>query len=462
MSMPVTDISKHLAGIVGPSFVIGDPAGLAAYKIEGKVPGVAARPATSEEVAELVKFAAAEKLAIMPMGARTKLGMIPSLNRYDLAIDMTRLDRVVAYDPDDLTLGVEPGVPLSRIAGVLAGHKQFLPLAVPFLNRATVGGTIASGVDSPLRQFFGTARDYVLGMEFVTGDGTLAKSGGRVVKNVSGYDLHKLMIGSMGSLGVITQINFRTFPSLAATRVFIAAVDSAARAIELRHRVAQSPLSPLTMDILSPRAAELLSSSVAARTEPSPIPANVFAPSHWSFVVSYAGTENVLARYERDLREMAHGANVALCEDSVASAALGRVREFIPIALESSAATAIIKISVLPSRVRELLDDASRIAEKMDVPWAAVARGVGVIYYALLPGDRSEETRQRVQRTVAQLIEACDRLSGNAAILACPAEWKGSLPAPAAQRGDFEQMQKVKKVFDPGGNLAPALVSKRT
>ncbi len=118
--------------------------------------------------------------------------------QYDLALDLTRLDRVIAYDPGDMTLSVEPGIPLRRIESALAEHRQFLPLVVPFMDRATVGGTIASGVDSPLRQFYGTARDYVLGIEFVTGDGASAKSGGRVVKNVSGYDLHKLMIGALG------------------------------------------------------------------------------------------------------------------------------------------------------------------------------------------------------------------------------------------------------------------------
>ena len=99
-----------------------------------------------------------------------------------------------------------------------------MPLAVPFLDRTTVGGTIASGVDSPLRQSYGTARDYILGMEFVTGEGIVAKSGGRVVKNVTGYDMHKLMIGSLGTLGVITKINLRTFPRPLHTRGFIAAI----------------------------------------------------------------------------------------------------------------------------------------------------------------------------------------------------------------------------------------------
>jgi FAD/FMN-containing dehydrogenase len=97
--------------------------------------------------------------------------------KYDLALDMTRMDRMVAYDPGDLTLSVEPGITLQKIANALAEHRQFLPLAVPFMNRSTVGGTIASGVDSPLRQIYGTARDFVLGMEFVTGSRRRAAAG---------------------------------------------------------------------------------------------------------------------------------------------------------------------------------------------------------------------------------------------------------------------------------------------
>ena len=128
-----------------------------------------------------------------------------------------------------------------------------LPLAVPFMDRATVGGTIASGVDSPLRQLYGTARDYVLGMEFVTGDGAPAKSGGRVVKNVTGYDLHKLMIGALGTLGVITKINFRTFPLPVATRAsWPRSTQPPGDRAAARHR--PSPLRPLVVEIVSPGA----------------------------------------------------------------------------------------------------------------------------------------------------------------------------------------------------------------
>ena len=142
---------------------------------------------------------------------------------------------------------------LAEAASVLAEHRQFLPLAVPFIRQTTIGGTIAGGVDSPLRQSFGTARDFVLGMEFVTGEGIAAKSGGRVVKNVTGYDIHKLMIGALGTLGIITRINFRTFPLPAESRAFVARFADSQQCVEMRHRVAQSPLAPLTMEIFSPR-----------------------------------------------------------------------------------------------------------------------------------------------------------------------------------------------------------------
>lgn len=455
MSMAAAAISAGLANIVGPANVVTDPAQLSGYRVSGNIPKAAVRPGSNQEVAEIVRFAAAEKLTLVPTGARTKLGMDIPVRQYDLALDMKRLDRVVAYDPDDLTLSVEPGIRLHRLAGVLAGHRQFLPLAVPFMGRATVGGTIASGVDSPLRQFYGTARDYVLGMEFVTGDGQIVKSGGRVVKNVSGYDLHKLMIGSLGSLGVITKVNLRTFPALASVRVFVAFFDSAQRAVDMRHRVAQSLLRPLTMEILSPQAVELLSGSVAARIEPGRLPAEALSKERWAFLASYAGTEKILERYERDLRQIAGAVDTAVLDEGFASVALGRVREFIPVALESSPATVILKMSVLPAQISELLDDAASVAARLELAWAAIARGVGVIYFALLPGAHSDNARSRVGRAIDELYEACQSRGGNITVPWCPNEWKRPMPARKTERDDLAQMRKLKHVFDPGGIFAP-------
>lgn len=446
MTTAGTTISARVADIAGSQNVLGDPAELVAYEIGGKIPAAGVRPESAAQIGEIVKFAAAEKLAIAPCGARTKLDMGLAPQRYDLALDLSRLDRVVAYDPGDMTLSVEPGIPLRLIESVLGEHRQFLPLVVPFMERATAGGTIASGVDSPLRQSYGTARDYVLGIEFVTGDAAAAKSGGRVVKNVSGYDLHKLMIGALGTLGVLTRINFRTFPLPAATRTIVATFDSATGAVDLRHAIAHSPLRPLTLEILSPGAAELL------RVAGSPLNRG------WSVVTSFAGTANVLERCAQNLRQMAErnaATAFAPIEEERLLAASRRIGEFVSVALASSPAATIVKLSVLPTNMRAILDAAAKAADAAALPWATLARGVGVICFALLPAARNKDTLPRITRVSDEIFTQCAALGGNATIPWCPAEWKAALPIWGPARSDLGQMRALKKVFDPHGIFAP-------
>ena len=450
-------VTARLAEIVGAANVASDFAQLATYEIDRKLPAAAVRPATSEEVAEIVKFAASEKLALVPTGARTKLGIGYAPSRYDLALDMTRLNKLIAYDPGDLTLSVEAGVPLAKLAQVLAEHRQFLPLPVPFANRTTIGGLVASGVDSPLRQFYGTARDFLLGMEFVTGEGVAAKSGGRVVKNVTGYDIHKLMIGALGTLGVITRVNFKTFPMPLATRGFIARFPTAENALQMRQRIAQSALTPLSMEILSPRVAELFSSDAATRYERAPMPADVLSNTEWALSTGYAGNEQVLERYAKDLQRMAQesGATGVTILTENLPPAWARKCEFIPIALASSPATTIVKISVLPMRMNEALAAAQKAAETNHLRWAAMARGLGIIYFAILPSDHTEEHRQRVASAASAAQEACAKLAGHATIPWAPAEWKTKLQIWSPAYPDAAQMQKLKSVFDPQKILSP-------
>ena len=449
---------SRLSDVVCAEHVSTDPAELSAYAVDGKLPSVIVRPGSTDEVIEVVKYAAAEKLALIASGARTKLGIGSPPARYDVALDTTRLNRIIAYDPGDLTLSVETGVPLRKVAEALAQHRQFLPLAVPFFDRATVGGTIASGVDTPLRQFYGTARDYVLGMEFVLGEGVRSKSGGNVVKNVTGYDLHKLMIGSLGTLGAITRVNFKTFPMPVASRGFVATFENLDRAIEMRNRVAQSPLTPMTFDLLSPRVADLFSLPAAERLTTSPMPAGVLSPGHWALTIGYSGKENVLSRYEAELRRMAAesaAGNVTVLGDRVRAVAFAFKREFIPIALESSPASTIVKISVLSARLKDALTAAIKAADTNQLPWAAMARSLGVIYFAMLPADLSEASHRQVVAVTNQILAAGASLGANMTIPWCPSEWKSALKVWGPERHDLAQMQKVKKVFDPLGIFSP-------
>jgi FAD/FMN-containing dehydrogenase len=213
------------------------------------------------------------------------------------------MNRVLAYDPQDLTLGVEPGVRIDDLARTLAEKKQFLPLAVPFSNRATIGGIVAANSSSPLRHAHGGIRDFCLGMEFVTGEGAQAKSGGRVVKNVTGYDLHKLLIGSLGTLAVITRVNFRTFPMPQAQGTFVASFSSAEGALIFAAR-SPTPFSRRKCwkcrRSLPPRRL-IFSAASSARIQ----------PAQWSVVISAAGQPAVVDRYARELGHLAGAANAA-------------------------------------------------------------------------------------------------------------------------------------------------------
>src|ERR1017187_8648367 len=151
-------------------------------------------------------------------------------------------------------------------------------------ERSCIGGLLATGLYGPLRHGYGGLRYYCIGVRFVTGDGRKAKGGGRVVKNVAGYDMMKLFIGSQGTLGVITSASFKLFPAARQTRTFVAVFSSAAEAIEFRNRVLHSPLDPVCLELVSPQAHELL------------VPRSP-AGACWSISLRAAGSDAVLAGY---------------------------------------------------------------------------------------------------------------------------------------------------------------------
>lgn len=472
MSTPADAALARLESLAGAEAFRADEAARAECSVDGLAPACVVTPASAEAVAEVLGFCAAEKLAVIPLGAGTKRGIGMPPARYDVALRMTRLDRVLDYDPGDLTLGVEPGIGIAKLAEVLAERSQFLPLAVPYSNRASVGGTLSSGVDSPLRQAYGAARDFVLGMEFVTGDGKRAKSGGRVVKNVTGYDIHKLLLGALGTLGVVTRVNFRTFPLPAAARGFLAEFADVRGALEMRRRIADSPLDPLTLDILSPSVAQLFARATPAPPEPPmfgpargaggaggalPLPGPWFPTAGWLVAAGFGGTEKVLERYATELQRMAGDAgarSALLLGDEDRPKIWGRLREAFPLLLAHSAATTIIRMSVLPSRFAEAIAAVERFATEAKLPAAIVVRAAGVVYAAFTPEAEDPATLGRVACSVAGLQNTAAELGGTSVVPFAPLEFKKRLSVWGPPRADAELMRRVKRVFDPAGILA--------
>jgi glycolate oxidase FAD binding subunit len=222
--------------------------------VAGVTPRFVACPADVAEAAALLRAAAAEGLAAVPRGAGTRLGWGSPPTRCDLVIDTRRLNRVLEHAAGDLVVRVQAGVGMDQLAAVLAAAGQRLALDPPPANGTggTAGGVLATGVAGPLRLRYGTPRDLAIGITVIRPDGTVASSGGKVVKNVAGYDLGKLFAGSYGTLGLIVEAVFRLHPLPAATSfVTLDAADAAAAHAAIA-AAAASPLAPSAAEIDRP------------------------------------------------------------------------------------------------------------------------------------------------------------------------------------------------------------------
>jgi FAD/FMN-containing dehydrogenase len=182
------------------------------FAIAGVKPRLAWRPESADELADAVRQANAEELRVVPWGGGVALTREAAPARYDVALDTTALSRITIYDPEDFTVSAQCGIRIHDLRAALAEKHQELPLEAAESWAATLGGVLAANASGPRRRMFGSPRDRILGAHFVTGDGVLAKTGGRVVKNVAGHAVHRLLVGSHGTLAVFTEASLKLMP----------------------------------------------------------------------------------------------------------------------------------------------------------------------------------------------------------------------------------------------------------
>jgi glycolate oxidase FAD binding subunit len=209
------------------------------------------RPQTPEQLADVLHTLATEYCSIRLGGNFSKDRLGGPVSRCDAMVSTTTMSRLLQYDPRDLTISVEAGMPFAELERILAEHRQMLPLDPPWRAQSTVGGVVAANLSGPRRRLYGTARDMIIGMTFATLEGKLVQSGGRVVKNVAGLDMAKLMVGSFGTLAAIAVVNFKVFPTPAASRTFVSEFATAAEAFAERDRILSSVLQPSAIDIVN-------------------------------------------------------------------------------------------------------------------------------------------------------------------------------------------------------------------
>jgi glycolate oxidase FAD binding subunit len=238
-----------LARIVGHAHV-ADGSAAGARRVDGRAPRWVVAPGTVEEVAACLRLANAEGLAVVPTGHGTRLGWGNPPRALDLVLSVHRLDRILAHEPADLTMTVEAGVSLGMLEEFLRTHRQRVPLDPARAAESTVGGLIATGAAGPYRARYGTMRELLLGLTLVQADGTVVTGGGRVVKNVTGYDVPKLHIGALGTLGIIVTAHLRVHPVPASEATWLLGFASAEAALDAALGLLDAPLGLSRLELV--------------------------------------------------------------------------------------------------------------------------------------------------------------------------------------------------------------------
>ncbi|MBI1791109.1 MAG: FAD-binding oxidoreductase [Acidobacteria bacterium] len=354
-------------------------------------------PGTPEELAAGLGEAASRRQTITLGGRFSKNRMGGPVAASDVTVSTAGLTRVLTYEPRDLTISVEAGMPWIEFSRLLAANRQMVPLDPPFADLATVGGVLASNSSGPRRRLHGAARDVVIGMKFATLEGKLVQSGGMVVKNVAGLDMGKLLIGSFGTLAALAVVNFKLLPAPEVRRHFVLAFDTAEAAGAAVRAIRQSVLQPASLDLLNPPAAKRLGLD--------------------GYVVSVeaGGNPSVIERYERELKQIGPLTVAAI-----------PLQEFTRNFLEEHAGGAVVRISAT-------LSQAPEVVGRLTVPVVARA-GSGVCYAHFAGAEAAAET---VRGPWIAIMEFA------------PEALKATLDLWPSPGGDLELMRRIKRMLDP-------------
>ncbi|MHB1422572.1 MAG: FAD-binding oxidoreductase [Gemmataceae bacterium] len=393
------------------------------------------QPQSVNEIGAIVRCAVADNQAIYPLGGRIALDIGLPPQRPGIAVDMRSLSQVLDYPARDMTITVQAGITLARLQSLLATENQRLPIDVPRAEQATLGGVLAVNVSGPRRLGFGTLRDYVIGISTVNDEGQEVKAGGRVVKNVAGYDLCKLHIGALGTLGVISQVTLKLRPLPESTALVTFGCESAAldRLLDCLHA---TRTRPVCLDVLNPRAVRAMVDETRLDLPEAP----------WVVVVGFEDNSDAIDWQVRQLlQELASGAIQGL------AAHVGEASQPLWRALVEAPARGELltfKANLLPHAIASFCLRAEALPQSIRLHAHA---GSGIVY-GHFDGDLTLPT---VAAILKELTEMAVRAEGNLVLSRCPVEWKRELPVWGRERGDLWLMRQVKDKLDPRNLFNP-------
>lgn len=378
-------------------------------------------PTSTEELCDALK-SCAERGAVMETGgAFSKPTMGGPRPAEAVRLTTSAMTRLLAYEPADLTISVQAGMPWRELNRILDENHQFVPVDPAYGAAATVGGVVASDSSGPRRRRYGSARDVTIGMTFATVQGQLIQSGGMVVKNVTGLDMAKLMIGSFGTLAAIATVNFKVLPKPVATRTFVFSGDSLEAIIKLRTRIVASQLQPVALDLVSGSGVTEAAGGKRYR---------LLAEAH--------GNASMVTRYTRGYAEFAQAGGVDFSDlDGPAADRLWEdVREFSSRWMATHPQGGVLRVAVAPAALAgavEICDGASVSRAALGVSYVGCSDGADL--RRQLDRLRSKGVRSLVEHASAAAKQEIEQWTAPDASLAV--------------------MQRIKKELDPQALLNP-------
>ncbi len=388
-------------------------------------------PASQIELSRFItENAIAAQKQIFPAGGRTSFSVCCPSSLSGTQICTSQLNKIIDYPVRDMTITVEAGMRIDQLNEIISAEGQRLPIDVPQSNRATLGGVIATNTSGPKRFSYGTIRDYVIGISAIDGKGNLFKSGGRVVKNVAGYDLKKMMVGSLGTLAIISQVSLNLRPKPESMCMVWFAFDSYVNVELALNAMITSGTRPTAVEYCNSKAARQIAAE--SRLE--------LPSEHNVICISYEGPGNVVKWQANQIIEEwkeFSPLNSQIIEPDHATRLYNVFTEY----QTSSDDPVTLKAVVLPSQMMKFVESATQLNI------AIQAHAADGIVFGHLPDSAS--SLEDVKQILSQLKKSIDHKTGYLTVYQCESEWSDLLPLFCSPPPGWSVMKQLKNALDP-------------
>ncbi len=440
-------LAAALEAVVGAEWLLTNTA-TADYAVDDVTPSLVVFPEDEAQVAAVLRLADEHEATAMPRGggSHSGLGNVPT--RLDIVLSVQRLQQQLAYEPGDMTTTVQAGMRLADLQASLSQHGQFLALDPSAAETATVGGIMAANLSGPRRLLYGSARDLLLGSAVISLDGKRTKAGGRVVKNVTGYDLNKLYIGSLGTLAVIVELTWKVHPKPPGEHTLGIGATQWVDLADIRHKLMQLPLRLNSLVLLNRPAIAELTTQTGITSPETP----------YMFLARLEGTPEVLEHQVscitaalQDLTLFGSASTHAWQDDEP-----GRLWQGLaafPLALSQSAPDGIVgKVSLQLANISTFIESMETAAAASGTPWPLLVHaGHGVAYVRLTSGGTVDDLMPYLQALDASVAQ----LQGRRVLEYAPLTIKRQTDVWGATGDDFALMGGIKATFDSHHRLNP-------